>query len=70
MDSTFYGLEPVKQRILEVLAQMKRTGTMPSWGLLLDGPAAWQDLHRQGGGPHSQLPMAVLDMSTIRDIET
>ena len=39
MDSTFYGLEPVKQRMLEVLAQMKRTGTMPSWGLLLDGPA-------------------------------
>lgn len=70
MDSTFYGLEPVKQRILEVLAQMKRTGTMPSWGLLLNGPA--------GVGKTSvakavarilNLPMTVLDMSTIRDIE-
>ncbi|WP_294521036.1 AAA family ATPase [uncultured Pseudoflavonifractor sp.] len=70
MDSTFYGLEPVKQRMLEVLAQMKRTGTMPSWGLLLDGPAgvgktsiakAWARIFR--------LPMVVLDMSTIRDVE-
>ena len=70
MDGAFYGLEPVKQRILEVLAQMKRTGTMPSWGILLDGPA--------GVGKTSiakavarilRLPMAMLDMSTVRDCE-
>ena len=39
LDDTFYGMETVKTRILEMLAQMNRTGRMPKWGLLLNGPA-------------------------------
>lgn len=39
LDAEFYGLEAVKQRILEIVAQIKRTGRLPKWGILLNGPA-------------------------------
>jgi len=39
LDAEFYGLEAVKQRILEVIAQINRTGVLPKWGILLNGPA-------------------------------
>ncbi len=39
LDQAFYGLEEVKQRILEVVAQIRRTNTIPKWGILLCGQA-------------------------------
>ena len=39
LDAEFHGLEPVKSRILEIVAQINRTGELPLWGILLDGPA-------------------------------
>ena len=39
LDSMFFGLESVKTRILEIIAQINRTGELPLWGILLHGPA-------------------------------
>lgn len=39
LDAEFYGLEAVKSRILEIISQINRTGKMPKWGILLNGPA-------------------------------
>lgn len=39
LDQEFFGLEPVKQRVLEIVAQIRRTGQLPKWGILLAGPA-------------------------------
>ena len=39
LDEMFFGLESVKARILEIVAQINRTGELPLWGILLNGPA-------------------------------
>lgn len=39
LDEAFYGLDTVKERILEIVAQIRRTGCLPKWGILLCGPA-------------------------------
>ena len=39
LDAMFFGLESVKTRILEIVAQINRTGELPMWGILLNGPA-------------------------------
>ena len=39
LDKMFYGLEEVKSRILEIVAQINHTGELPLWGVLLNGPA-------------------------------
>jgi hypothetical protein len=39
LDSAFYGLEQVKERFLEVVAQINHCGSTPKWGILLNGPA-------------------------------
>ena len=38
LDQSFWGLEEVKTRIMEVVAQIRRTGKFPKYGLLLSGP--------------------------------
>lgn len=38
LDEEFCGLEAVKTRILEIIAQIRRTGELPRWGILLSGP--------------------------------
>ena len=35
---SFYGMERVKQRIMETIIQINRTHTLPAYGLLLVGP--------------------------------
>ena len=39
LDNRFFGLDKVKMRILEVVAQIRRCGRLPQWGILLNGPA-------------------------------
>ena len=70
MDERFYGLDSVKERILEIAAQIKTTKTLPKWGILLCGPA--------GVGKSSiadaiadifSMPKAYIEFSTLRDSE-
>lgn len=70
LDEELYGMERVKQRIIETIIQINRTHTLPAYGLLLIGPA---------GTGKSQiayavarilgLPWTTLDMSSINDAE-
>ena len=70
LDEELYGMEKVKQRIIETIIQINRTHTLPAYGLLLIGPA---------GTGKSQLAYAVarifkmpwttLEMSSINDPE-
>ena len=65
-----YGLDQVKQRIIETIIQINRTHTLPAYGILLIGPA---------GTGKSQIAYAVakilkmswttLEMSSINDPE-
>ena len=68
LDAELYGMESVKQRIIETIIQINRTHTLPAYGILLVGPA---------GTGKSQvayavarilgLPWATLDVSSIHD---
>ena len=70
LDESLYGMERVKQRVIETIIQINRTHTLPAYGLLLSGPA---------GTGKSQIAYAVarilglpwtsLDMSAIHDSE-
>lgn len=70
LDEELYGMERVKQRIIETIIQINRTHTLPAYGLLLIGPA---------GTGKSQIAYAVakilkmswttLEMSSINDPE-
>lgn len=70
LDEELYGMEKVKQRVIETIIQINRTHTLPAYGLLIVGPA---------GTGKSQVAYAVakilklhwttLDMSAINDPE-
>lgn len=70
LDEELYGLNSVKQRIIETIIQINRTHTLPAYGILLIGPA---------GTGKSQIAYAVarilrmswttLEMSSINDPE-
>lgn len=70
LDEELYGMEKVKQRIIETIIQINRTHTLPAYGILLIGPA---------GTGKSQIAYAVarilkmswttLEMSSINDPE-
>ena len=70
LDEELYGMDKVKQRIIETIIQINRTHTLPAYGLLLIGPA---------GTGKSQIAYAVarilkmswttLEMSSINDPE-
>ena len=58
LDEELYGMEQVKQRIIETIIQINRTHTLPAYGLLLIGPA---------GTGKSQIAYAVAVPLTIRN---
>lgn len=70
LDEELYGLNQVKQRIIETIIQINRTHTLPAYGILLIGPA---------GTGKSQIAYAIakilkmswttLEMSSINDPE-
>lgn len=70
LDEELYGMENVKQRIIETIIQINRTHKLPAYGILLIGPA--------GTGKSQiayaiarilKLPWAALDMSAVHDPE-
>ena len=70
LDEELYGLERVKQRIMETIIQINRTHTLPAYGLLLVGPAGTgKSQIAYAVARILKLPWATLDMSSINDPE-
>ena len=70
LDSELFGLERVKQRIMETVIQINRTHTLPAYGLLLAGPAGTgKSQIAYAVARILRLPWTTLDMSSINDPE-
>ncbi len=70
LDEELYGMERVKQRIIETIIQINRTHTLPAYGLLLVGPAGTGKSQVAYAVAHIlKLPWTTLDMSSINDPE-
>ncbi len=70
LDSQLFGLDKVKQRIMETIVQINRTHTLPAYGLLLVGPAGvGKSQIAYAVAQILQLPWTVMDMSSINDPE-
>ena len=70
LDEELYGMESVKQRIIETIIQINRTHTLPAYGLLLVGPAGTGKSQIAYAVPRIlKLPWTTLDMSSINDPE-
>jgi ATP-dependent Lon protease len=70
LDEELYGLERVKQRIIETIIQINRTHTLPAYGLLLCGPAGiGKSQVAYAVARILKLPWTTLDMSSINDPE-
>ena len=70
LDEELYGMERVKQRIIETIIQINRTHTLPAYGLLLVGPAGTgKSQIAYAVARILKLPWMTLDMSSINDPE-
>ena len=70
LDEELYGMERVKQRILETVIQINRTHTLPAYGILLVGPAGTgKSQIAYAVARILKLPWTTLDMSSIHDPE-
>ena len=70
LDENLYGMDKVKQRIIETIIQINRTHTLPAYGLLLCGPAGvGKSQIAYAVAKILKLPWTALDMSTINDAE-
>lgn len=70
LDEELYGMESVKQRIIETIIQINRTHTLPAYGLLLVGPAGTgKSQIAYAVARIMKLPWTTLDMSSINDPE-
>ena len=70
LDEELYGMERVKQRIIETIIQINRTHTLPAYGLLLVGPAGTgKSQIAYAVARILKMPWTTLDMSSINDPE-
>ena len=70
LEEELYGMESVKQRIIETIIQINRTHTLPAYGLLLVGPAGTgKSQIAYAVARILKLPWTTLDMSSINDPE-
>lgn len=70
LDEELYGMEAVKQRIIETIIQINRTHTLPAYGILLVGPAGTgKSQIAYAVARILKLPWTTLDMSSINDPE-
>lgn len=70
LDEELYGMEKVKQRIIETIIQINRTHTLPAYGILLVGPAGTgKSQIAYAVARILNLPWTTLDMSSINDPE-
>lgn len=70
LDEELYGMEKVKQRIIETIIQINRTHKLPAYGLLLIGPAGTgKSQIAYAVARILRLPWAALDMSAVHDPE-
>ncbi|MBO5246964.1 MAG: AAA family ATPase [Eubacterium sp.] len=70
LDEELYGMERVKQRIIETIIQINRTHTLPAYGLLLIGPAGTgKSQIAYAVARILKLPWTTLDMSSMNDPE-
>jgi ATP-dependent Lon protease len=70
LDEELYGMERVKQRIIETIVQINRTHTLPAYGLLLVGPAGTgKSQIAYAVARILKMPWCTLDMSSINDPE-
>jgi ATP-dependent Lon protease len=70
LDEELYGMEKVKQRIIETIIQINRTHTLPAYGLLICGPAGTgKSQVAYAVARILKLPWTTLDMSSINDPE-
>ncbi|MDO5346678.1 MAG: AAA family ATPase [Lachnospiraceae bacterium] len=70
LDEELYGMNRVKQRIIETIIQINRTHTLPAYGLLLVGPAGTgKSQIAYAVARILKLPWTTLDMSSINDPE-
>ena len=70
LDEELYGMERVKQRIIETIIQINRTHTLPAYGILLIGPAGTgKSQIAYAVARILRLPWTTLDMSSINDAE-
>ena len=70
LDEELYGMEKVKQRIIETIIQINRTHTLPAYGLLLIGPAGiGKSQIAYAVAKILKMPWTTLEMSSINDPE-
>jgi len=71
LDRAIFGMEPVKKCILEIAAQIRRSGEIPKWGVLLEGPpGVGKTTIAKAVAGVLGLPLVSVDLSTIRDPES